>query len=529
MRLGFSYVGLIYLVMLMVPNIIWAGKKPKDYEKYVGNESKVLLAFERAGEVLVSCAALVFADFNVRHWDMWSLWLILSLALMVLYEIYWVRYFRSKREMSDFYSDLLKIPVAGATLPVAAFFLLGIYGSNILMIISTVVLGIGHIGIHLAHQREVLGERKKKPIGLRIVKWTAVALLTVVFGVISAVIAVRNVRYVGHYPNMINGVDESLYLPLNGQDQYVLMTGRDVSNPVIVYLHGGPSSPDSYVTYSFADELTDQFTFVCWDQRGCGRTYFRNIADDPDNSTATFEQALADLDALVDYVRERFGQEKVIVMGHSYGTILGSQYVLRYPDKVSEYIAVAQVVSLERSDIYSYQDALRKAKAAGDDTSSLEKAYSVVENAPSLVNLMALRRLVGEYHPVAVQESSTWYAVSSPYFGMDDFRWFLKQLGDMGEYFELNKQLFDYTVAFDADKESKDYAVPVYFISGSDDWICPVDSVKAYYNGITAPKKDIYLIEGCGHNVQYSLPQEFATVVAGLALGSAPNGSETVD
>ena len=117
------------------------------------------------------------------------------------------------------------------------------------------------------------------------------------------------------------------------------------------------------------------------------------------------------------------------------------------------------------------------------------------------------------YLPVAVQESSTWYAVSSPYFGMDDFRWFLKQLGDMGEYFELNKQLFDYTVAFDADKESKDYAVPVYFISGSDDWICPVDSTQGFYYSITAPSKEFTLIEGCGHNVQYSLPEDFAAAV----------------
>ena len=154
MRFGFSYVGLIYLVMLFVPNIIWTKHQPKDYDKYVGNENRLLLTLERIGEVLVSGIALVFSDFNLRSCHLWLLWLGVSFALMVLYEIFWVRYFRSGKEMSDFYSSILKIPVAGATLPVAAFFLLGIYGENFPMIFSSVILGIGHIGIHLAHRKE---------------------------------------------------------------------------------------------------------------------------------------------------------------------------------------------------------------------------------------------------------------------------------------------------------------------------------------------------------------------------------------
>ena len=89
MNFGFSYVGLIFLIMLMLPNIAWTKNQPKDYEKYVVNENKVLLALERIGEVLVSCAALIFSDFNFRPWSSWSWWLVLSFALMVLYEIYW--------------------------------------------------------------------------------------------------------------------------------------------------------------------------------------------------------------------------------------------------------------------------------------------------------------------------------------------------------------------------------------------------------------------------------------------------------
>ena len=154
MNFGFSYVGLIYLAMLMIPNIIWAKNKPTNYEQYANKENKLLQILERIGEVLVSAIALIFSDFNLKPWTPWSWWLVASFVLMVLYEVYWIRYFRSEKTMSDMYSSLAGIPVAGATLPVLAFLLLGIYGKNIPMIISTIILGIGHIGIHLAHAKE---------------------------------------------------------------------------------------------------------------------------------------------------------------------------------------------------------------------------------------------------------------------------------------------------------------------------------------------------------------------------------------
>ena len=154
MNFGFSYVGLIFLVMLMLPNIIWTKNQPKDYDKYVANENKVLRAFERIGEVLVSCVSLVFSDFNIKPWSSWTWWLIAAF-LMALYEIYWIRYFKSEKTMKDFYSSILGIPVAGATLPVLAFLLLAVYGKSIVLGASVLILGIGHIGIHLMHKMEI--------------------------------------------------------------------------------------------------------------------------------------------------------------------------------------------------------------------------------------------------------------------------------------------------------------------------------------------------------------------------------------
>ena len=102
-----------------------------------------------------------FTDFNLKPWSLWYLWLIAAFLLMILYEIHWIRYFRSERTMLDFYRSILGIPLAGATLPVIAFFLLAIYGRNWVLGIAVLFLGIGHIGIHAIHKKEVEQELRE--------------------------------------------------------------------------------------------------------------------------------------------------------------------------------------------------------------------------------------------------------------------------------------------------------------------------------------------------------------------------------
>lgn len=156
MNFGFSYVGLIYLFMLFIPNLFWTKNKPKGYEKYVEKENKILRIFENIGQILVTCIVVIFKDFNIQKATYWIIWLIISFCFMLLYEIFWIKYFKSEKRMQDFYSSLLGIPVAGASLPVIAFFLLGIYGKNIPLIIAVLILAIGHIGIHINHKKELL-------------------------------------------------------------------------------------------------------------------------------------------------------------------------------------------------------------------------------------------------------------------------------------------------------------------------------------------------------------------------------------
>lgn len=147
-HLGFSYVGLIYLLLLFIPNLIWARHMPPGY--FEQGENRILQTLEKIGQVLVTCCALVFSDFNLRPFSPWSLWLMLSFLVMVIYEICWLRYFKNPT-LAAMYGPFGFIPVPLASLPVLAFLLLGIYGNVIWLVLSALILGIEHVGIHVQH------------------------------------------------------------------------------------------------------------------------------------------------------------------------------------------------------------------------------------------------------------------------------------------------------------------------------------------------------------------------------------------
>ncbi|MCR5336937.1 MAG: hypothetical protein K6E75_00095 [Lachnospiraceae bacterium] len=149
--------------MLFIPNIYWGAKaKPEGYDEIAAKENKILLLFERAGEVLVTCALLIFPALNPYIkllpqgvlYDQRIIMCFAALVIMILYECYWIRYFRSERTLKDQYSSFAGFPVAGASLPVIAVLLLGLYSLNLVVIVSAIILGVGHIGIHLTHCKE---------------------------------------------------------------------------------------------------------------------------------------------------------------------------------------------------------------------------------------------------------------------------------------------------------------------------------------------------------------------------------------
>ncbi|MCQ2428221.1 MAG: hypothetical protein MJ137_07480 [Clostridia bacterium] len=161
---GISCTGIAFLLMLIVPNIIWTKRQPEGYAEYVKHENRILGWMENIGEVGSVFLLLAFKDFDpyIVSWkngvmiSFLNIYLVLIFALMVLYEIYWIRYFRSPRTMPDFYRGIAGIPLAGATIPVICLFLFAAYGRNPALASVAVIMGIGHIGIHYGHCKEAV-------------------------------------------------------------------------------------------------------------------------------------------------------------------------------------------------------------------------------------------------------------------------------------------------------------------------------------------------------------------------------------
>lgn len=155
---GVSYIGIIFLLLLTIPNLIWTKYQPEGYDS--SHENKQLLVLERVGQVACTICLIIFSDYNIKSFTAWSWWFIIACILMIMYEICWIRYFIGKHTLLDFYRSFLGIPVPLASLPVIAFLLLGVYGKVIWMIVSSIIIGIGHIGIHLQHLLEIKKKNK---------------------------------------------------------------------------------------------------------------------------------------------------------------------------------------------------------------------------------------------------------------------------------------------------------------------------------------------------------------------------------
>lgn len=153
-QLGFSPVGAVALLAVLVPNLLWARYAvPDGYD--ASGESRVLRALERVGQVLVVASLLLFTDTTPGGGSPWSWWLVAAAAVVVLLLACWVRYFRSAHTMRDFYRPFLGVPVPLAVLPVTASGLLGVHGRLLPLVVGALVMGVGHLGIHLRHAAAV--------------------------------------------------------------------------------------------------------------------------------------------------------------------------------------------------------------------------------------------------------------------------------------------------------------------------------------------------------------------------------------
>jgi pimeloyl-ACP methyl ester carboxylesterase len=308
-----------------------------------------------------------------------------------------------------------------------------------------------------------------------------------------------------------NGIAELQPVDLNGYPQWLLIRGQDVSKPLLLYLHGGPGESNMWLAHYAMKELEKYFVCVNWDQRGTGKSF----RPGPPPETMTIDQFVKDTIALIELLLTRFGQQKVLLLGHSWGSVLAMKVAAARPDLLYAVIGMGQVVDGKRGEDLSYRYVLERAHAEHN-----RKAIRVLEQlgAPPyrkdglFVQRWWLFRYGGFVHAldmgavVSILLNAPEYSIGDciSFLRMRDMKFSSRRLGD--EYMGVNLL-----------QEISELCVPVVFFAGSYDYTTPFVLVEQFYASLHAPFKKLIWFEHSAHNPDMEEPDKFQRALIALA------------
>ncbi len=315
----------------------------------------------------------------------------------------------------------------------------------------------------------------------RIVLTTTSALIACMLGLVGLVLVLSPGRprpfLDEHGRPLPNSLSEKVFVEINGVRQGMFIKSKNTANPVLLYLHGG--LPDYFLTERYPTGLEDLFTVVWWEQRGSGLSYSPDI---PPESQTT-EQLIADTLAVTDYLRSRFGKEKIYLMGHSGGSFFGIQMAARAPERYHAYIGMSQMVDQLESERLAYEYMLRQFRANGNTemVRKLEAAPVTREGGAPEAHL-TLRD--DAMHPLGI---GTMHEMHSVITGVFLPSW-LNHDYTLLEKVNLWRGKFRFKVHFlwsemkttDLAEKVPELAVPVYFLDGIYDYTCSYALQKSY-------------------------------------------------
>lgn len=306
-------------------------------------------------------------------------------------------------------------------------------------------------------------------------------------------------------------------ISLGGFDQWILIRGHSINNPVLLFLHGGPGSVEGPFAYKFESELEKYFIFVNWDQRGAGKSYSKKML----KTDITIENYISDTHELVLYLKKRFQKEKIYLVGHSWGSILGMLVVQRYPDLFYAYIGIGQVVNAIENEKISYQFVFDQAKKLGN-----KKAQKQLENiqpypSENLKHLRIQRKWLAKFGGFMHGEKSMWpllkIGIGSPEYSFKDLYRFYK-----GSKFSLECMWLE-LLKINFFEQIPEIKVPAYFCVGRHDYTTPFELAERYFQRLKAPKKKLIWFENSGHNLNFEEPKKFEDVLINQILPDTYN------
>lgn len=340
---------------------------------------------------------------------------------------------------------------------------------------------------------------------LKILKIFLIVIAALILALFAAHLIGRSVN--SRIPK--GGINESMFVDINGTKQWINIYGDNLENPVLLYLHGGPGSATSDIDYAFTRKWADVYTVVTWDQRNCGKSYDAAQNDIP----LTKEMLLEDGKELSEFLIEYLKRDKITILGHSWGSYFGANLVLEYPELYERFIGTGQLVDMTENEAAFKEEA---AKWADGDGEAMALVDMLDPDDLNMDHLTARNKLMSKYGYDMMVDGSDYNLFATilfnPHYSVIDWIKYFQR--DMTVYMDfINSDEFK---AFSL-KEKFDYEVPYYNINGNKDYQTNYKLAQEYFDSLEAPYKKLFIMENTTHGLLESKSEEFSLILHQIA------------
>jgi pimeloyl-ACP methyl ester carboxylesterase/phage tail protein X len=303
-------------------------------------------------------------------------------------------------------------------------------------------------------------------------------------------------------------------IDVNGHDLDVMIRGHSVDNRVLLFLAGGPGGAEMGAMRNHLPGLEEHFTVVTWDQRGTGKAYDEL---DPTDSY-TLDSVVDDTIAVTNHLRDRFGQDRIYLLGQSWGSTLGVLAVQQHPELYTALIGTGQMVSQFATDTIFYNDTLEWAQATGDNGLVADLVAIGPPPYDRMLDYETALSSEHEIYPYDHSANSEGEGGFSENFFVSEYT-LTEQVHLLGAFMDTFSVMYPQLQDIDFRQTATEFEIPVFFVQGAHEADGRADVFTDWYPMINAPIKDVVVLDTSGHRPLFEQPDEFTDYMVAVVLG----------
>ncbi|MBP5520574.1 MAG: alpha/beta fold hydrolase [Treponema sp.] len=345
-------------------------------------------------------------------------------------------------------------------------------------------------------------------LGKKLLEAFLITILIIVFSVLLVLFIGRSINR----KTPKNGINKGMFVEINGTKQWIQMYGKNLENPVLLYLHGGPGAPTSLYDHAFTKDWTDIYTVVTWDQRNSGKSY----SADQSFSDLSYQNFMQDGLEMTQFLCKFFNKEKITLLGHSWGSLFGANLALNYPQYYECYIGTGQVVDMDENE----KAFVQAAKSWAQNDPENQKLLEELEKDDSSTSYWLARQKIMQIYKYDMYADGRDYNLVSaiifnPHYSLSDilkvYDYLVHKTPEYADY-TLSPDFKNYTLT-----DKTEYQIPYYNINGDKDFQANYLLAQKYFDTINAPKKQLFIMKDSTHGLLEARSKEFSKILHQIA------------